>query len=225
MPESKQRPATRLRARKSRASERGATLLVVLLVLTLLVGMGAFAARSSQLATVSSGHVRHQTQARYVGEYGLMLVTSLLGGDGGQSYLKLLGTPSDQCKNQGTGMVMPSCAKIYYSDMQTTMASQSRSLCEAAAPGVYAGSLGMANAECFFAIELTDKMQGFTPSGFDTAGGKPLKFFYVTATATAQVRLIDPTNTNPNVITALTAESSSTQVLRSRVLAGPYPAN
>lgn len=213
---------TAKRRRRGRASERGATLLIVLMVLTLLVGIGAFTARSSQLATVSSGHVRHQTQARYVGEYGLMLATSLLSGSGGQSYLKLLGTPSDQCTSQAAaGMVMPTCAKIYSKDLQTSVAAQGFNLCEAATT-TYPGSLGMANTECFFSVELTDKVQGFTPSGFDTAGGKPLKFFYVTATATAQVRIVSTTS---GVLDATSAQSASTQVLRGRVLAGPYPAN
>jgi hypothetical protein len=220
--------APALRARKRRASERGATLLIVLMVLTLLVGIGAFTATSSQLATVSSGQMRHQTQARYVGEYGLMVATSLLAGSGGQSYLKMLGDPKDQCGKAQTGMVMPSCVKIFYADVQNALAAQGYNLCEPVPsatppnPPAYPGSLGMANAECYFAVELTDKTQGFTPSGFDTAGGKPLKFFYVTATAMGQVRITNPSATT---LDTTSAESSSTQMVRSRVLAGPYPAN
>lgn len=206
-----------------RRRERGATLILVLLVLTLLVTIGVFTARSTQLATVSSGYVRHQTQARYVGEYGLMLATTLLGGDGGQSYLNAIGTPlpQNQCAGQ-SGMTLPTCYKLYYKDVQTMVGGQGFKLCEAATT-TYPGSLGMANAECDFAVELTDKVQGTTPSGFDTAGStaKPLKFFYVTATVTAQVRLLSAT---AGALDATSAESSSTQTLRSRILAGPYPA-
>jgi hypothetical protein len=218
---------TRLRARKRRPAERGATLLIVLMVLTLLVGIGAFTARSSQLAIASSGNVRQQTQARYVGEYGLMMVTALLGGSGGQSYLKQISQATDKCTGQ-EGMTMPSCAKITHTDIEKMFESAGGTpfhICEAAVPGAHAGSLGMADAECRFNIELTDKTQGSTPSGFDTAGGKPLVFFYVTATATAQVVPKDPANSNANTLTAMQLELASTQVLRSRVLAGPYPAN
>lgn len=212
-----------LAARRRRASERGATLLIVLMVLTLLVGIGAFAARSSQFATVSSGHMRHQTQARYVAEYGLMVATSLLGGSGGQSYIKMLANPQDQCGKAQDGMAAPTCVKIFYTDEQTKLAAQGYNLCEpvpAATPPAlpaYPGSLGMANAECYFGIELTDRVQGATPPGFDPNG--PLKFYYVTATATGQVRI---TNPNASALDVSSAESSSTQVVRSRVLAGPY---
>ncbi|MFT3767337.1 MAG: PilX N-terminal domain-containing pilus assembly protein [Minicystis sp.] len=211
---------------RSRASQRGATLFVVLLVMTLLMGIGAFAARSAHLATASSGYVRHQTQARYVGEYGLMMATALLSGSGGQSYLKMLGSPAEACTGQTTaGMVAPSCYKMSYRELDDMVKLQGFRLCEPL-PGsnAYPGSLGMANAECEFGIELTDKTLGMTPSGFDTSGGtsKPLKFFYVTATATAQVRLV---NNTVGSLDTTAAESSSTQTLRGRILAGPYPAN
>lgn len=214
----------RLASRRMRARERGATLFVVILVMTLLLGIGAFAARSAQLATASSGYARQQTQARYVGEYALMLATTLLSGGGGQSYLRAVGNPpaTDLCDGQtATAMNMRTCYKMFYSDLQTMVGGQGFSLCQ---PGsaAFPGSLGMANAECNFKLELTDKMQGMTPSGFDTGQGKPLKFFYVTATVIGQVRL---TPVAPGALDAASAQSTSMQTLRSRILAGPYPAN
>lgn len=210
----------RLRARKGRAAERGATLFVVVLVMTLLMGIGAFAARSAHLATASSGYARHQAQARYLSEYGLLMATTLVGGSGGQSYLRLMGNPGDTCTGQA-GMQQPSCYKMFYRDLQAMVGGASFSLCETSST-TYPGSLGMANAECDFALELTDKTQGMTPNGFDTSNGaaKPLKFFYITATTTAQVRLISSTTA---ALDARSAESSGTQTLRSRILAGPYP--
>jgi hypothetical protein len=214
---------SRLRSRRFRASERGATLFVVVLVFTLLLGIGAFAARSAHLATASSGYARHQTQTRYVGEYAMMMTTTLLAGSGGQSYLKILGTPSDQCTGQSAAaMKMPSCYKMSYTDLQGLTGGIN--LCEPYNVA-YPGSLGPAKAECFFYTELTDKMQGMTPSSFNMAGsaaGNALKFFYVTATTVAQVRLL---NTGGTTLDAASAESSSTQTLRARILAGPYPAN
>lgn len=210
-----------MRARRRRAGERGATLFVVVLVMTLLMGIGAFAARSAHLATASSGYARHQTQARYVGEYGIMMAATLLSGSGGQSYMKLLSTPQDFCTGQtAAAMVQRTCYKLGYKDVQAMIGPQGFSLCDAAT-ATAPGSLGMADAECDFVVELTDKVQGMTPSGFDT-GPKPLKFFYVTATAFGQVRLVNGT---PNgAIDDKAAQSSSTQVLRSRILAGPFPA-
>ncbi|APR81863.1 Hypothetical protein A7982_07212 [Minicystis rosea] len=214
-----------LHRRLHRTSERGATLFVVLLVMSLLMGIGAFAARSAHLATASSGYVRHQTQARYIGEYSLMLATSLLTGNGGQSYLDTMGKAADMCTAQaGANMVTRSCYKMSYNELQGTVHAQGYNLCDVAASNTVPGSLGLAQAECSFLVELTDKTMGATPSGFDTAGGAgtPLKFFYVTATTTAQVRLISAV---ANALDATAAQSSSTQTLRSRILAGPYPAS
>jgi len=223
-PRRRLRPRLSRAARVARAGQRGATLFIVVLVMTLLMGIGAFAARSAHLATTSSGYVRQQAQARYVGEYGLMLATSLLSGSGGQSYLKLLGAPAESCTGQTAALMLaPSCYKMSYQELQGMLGSFK--ICDATpSSNAFPGSLGMANAECEFGIELTDKTLGMTPSGFDTSGGagKPLKFFFVTATASAQVRLV---NNTAGSLDAASAESSGTQTLRGRILAGPYPAN
>jgi hypothetical protein len=211
--------------RRARAGQRGATLIVVVLVITLLMGIGAFAARSAHIATTSSGYERQMTQTRYVAEYGLMMATALLGSPSAQSYLKLLSNPTDRCYGQvAAGMTMPTCYKLFYGDVQTMVAPFN--LCEAAS-ATYPGSLGMANtqfnARCDFSVELTDKVSGMTPPGFDTGPGKPLKFFYVTASVTAQVRIVNGNATG--ALDGIEAESSGTQTLRSRILAGPFPAN
>jgi hypothetical protein len=212
-----------LRARRRRAA-RGATLVVVVLVVTLLMGIGAFAARSAHLATTSSGYERHQTQTRYVAEYGLMMTTSLLASPSGQSYMKAMGgpgsPPADRCFGQvAAAMPTPTCYKTTYADIE--LLTTGFKLCEAAA-AAYPGSLGMAgaqyNAQCDFGVELTDKVAGYTPSGNPPSGG--LKFWYVTASVTAQVRLVSA----PGALDPISAESSSTQTLRSRILAGPFPA-
>lgn len=217
---------TRSRTRLRRVRQRGATLFVVVLVMTLIMGIGSFAARSAHLATAHSGYMRHQTQARYLGEYGLQLATSMMSGSGGQGYLKQLGNSpdaaADTCTGQGA-MKMRSCLKLTATDIAPMVTGIS--LCEPkSTTGVYPGSLGLGDVECFFGLELTDKMQGMTPAGFDTAGGKPLKFFYATATLTAQVRLVNSSGT-ATTLDVNSAETSGTQTLRARILAGPYPAN
>jgi hypothetical protein len=227
IPVARRSPRARRRAR-AHAGRRGATLIVVVLVITLLMGIGAFAARSAHLATTASGYERHMTQTRYVAEYGLMMATGLLGGPSAQSYLKLLSTPTDRCYGQvvaGTQvMTMPTCYKLFYSDVQAIVSPFN--LCELAT-ATYPGSLGMANAQynarCDFSVELTDKVAGMTPPGFDTGPGKPLKFWYVTASVTAQVRILGANATG--ALDTIEAESSGTQTLRSRILAGPFPAN
>jgi hypothetical protein len=191
-----------------------------MLVISLLLGIGAFAARSAHLATAASGMLRQQTQARYIGEYGILLVTSLLSGQGGASYIKAMGgpntPPADTCKGQ-TGLIGRTCYKSSYAELQALVTPAVMNLCEPGPPAVsYPGSLGMARAQCNFSLELTDKVQGQTPPGFDP---KTLKFYYVTATVTSVVQLqVIPGEVNDSGA----AQSSGVQTLRSRILAGPF---
>jgi hypothetical protein len=85
--------------------------------------------------------------------------------------------------------------------------------------GAVPGSLGMATAECDFSVELTDVSDGFVPPGYQQSGDKSMKFYYLTGTSIGQVRILNPpANVN---LDARSAQSSSTQTLRSRILAGP----
>jgi hypothetical protein len=214
--------------RRRAAGARGAALFVVVLVMTLLMGIGAFAARSAHLATVSSGNVHQQMQSRYVAEYGIMLATSLLSNGGAQSYLKYLSAPpaNEWCfgqQGQNPPMQNRTCYKIFLGDISSIVGGNGNAYTvydPVAGLNGPPGSLGMAQAQCDFSVELSDKVMGATPAGFDTSGGagKALKFWYVTARATAQVSLV---NANPDA----TAESSGTQTLQGRILAGPFPTN
>jgi hypothetical protein len=205
-----------LRARVARrARERGATLFVVLLVVMLLMGIGSFAARSAQFATAAGGADRQMTQARYVAEYGMMFATAKLSNPAAQSFLYAVGHPSNTtlCYGQLTTMPSRTCYQMLASDITSEFAG-ANFICTAAS-GSTPGSLGMAAAECDFSVELTDLSDGFVMPG-NTHGS--LKFWYVTGTSTGQVRLV---NTGVGALDPTSAESSSTQTLRSRILVGP----
>lgn len=224
------RPSSRPRTRwASRTGERGASLLVVLLVITLLMGIGLFTAESTRLAVATSGNERRMTQARYVAEYALLVMQSKLSNGLGEAYLKAMsgtytsnGTTLDQCTGQAqANMTAPTCAKLYYNDVKAELAAVNPpfQVCDATSNGT-PGSLGLANAVCDFAIELTDKTQGTIPAGTNVStagamGSQTLKYWFVTASATGWVRLNDPNAANA-------AESSTNQLLRARILAGPY---
>src|SRR5262249_10831833 len=75
------------RRSRRRARSRGAALFIVVLVVTLLLGIGAFAARSALLANTSSGFDRQMTQSRYVSEYALMIAVAKLSNGNAQVYL------------------------------------------------------------------------------------------------------------------------------------------
>jgi hypothetical protein len=206
----------------ARSGERGATLFVVLLVIILLMGIGLLSARSAQFSTAASGSERQMTQSRYVAEYGIMFATAKLSNGGAQAYMQAMrGTgnpplppPADVCFSQSAGppSVPPdrTCYKMSATDISTELGQP---VC------LQMNSQG--NASCDFALELTDLSEGFTLPGFSLAHGKQLKFWYITVTSTGQVLL---TSGGTNTAAAVT-ESSGVQTVRSRIVAGPFPAN
>jgi hypothetical protein len=209
----------------ARSRERGATLFVVLLVIMLLMGIGILSARSAQLATQASGSERQMTQTRYVAEYGVMFATAKLSNGGAQAYMNAMRgagnppvpPPADVCFAQSAGPpsvpIDRTCYKMSAGDISTELGFP---VCDQ--------MNAQGNATCDFVLELTDLGEGFTLPGFSLGHGKALKFWYVTATATGQVRrTVDPTATTKLDLTA--GESSSTQTLRSRILVGPFPSN
>ena len=214
---------------RRRSRQRGATLFVVVLVITLLMGIGGFAARSAHIATAASGSERQMTQARYVAEYGLLFAAAKLSNGAAQQYLQMLRTPintgptPELCFGQTITMLQRTCYRVLAADVTNDLAgaSSTYNVCEPVVGGA-PGSLGMANAECDFVVELSDLSEGFTLPGFDLGHGKSLKFWYVTGTATGQVRIV---NTGGNALDTTSAESSSTQTLRSHILVGPFPSN
>jgi hypothetical protein len=203
----------------------------VVLVITLLMGIGTFAVRSAALATAGSGSERQMNQARYVAEYGLTFATALLSNGGAQSYLARLRAPpvSELCYGQQITMLSRTCYRMLYGDMQNNMNTAGFNVCEdasLAAPGSL-GALHQVNgvntwAQCDFSVELADLSEGFTMPGFDLGHGKALKFWYVNAGSIGQTRLL---NTGAGQLDPMSGESSSTQQVRSRILVGPFPTN
>jgi hypothetical protein len=205
----------RLRHLRQRARERGATLFVVVLVMTLLLGIGAYAARSAQLATAASGSERQMVQARYVAEYGLMFATAKLSNPAAQSFLYQMGhpQPATLCYGQNAAMPSRSCYQMLAADITQELGT-SYNVCDPVNAG-NPGSLGMSNTECDFRVELSDLSEGVVVPGNAKSA---LKFWYVTGTSTGQVRIV---NTGGGVLDAKSAESTQTQTLRSRILVGP----
>jgi hypothetical protein len=206
-----------------RARERGAALFIVVLVVTLLLGIGTFAARSANLANAASGSERQMTQARYVAEYAMMFATASLSSSGAQSYMAQLRNPSpaDICAGQVAGTPQRSCYKMLYSTIQTQFSGVNLNICEPK-NGTTPGSLGMLNAECDFVVEMSDVSEGAILPGFGlSTNSKPLRFWYVTATASGQVRY--PNTSGNATLDPTSAEMSSTQTIRGRILAGPFP--
>jgi hypothetical protein len=197
---------------------------VVVLVITLLMGIGAFAARSAHIATQASGSERQMTQAHYVAEYGAMFAYAQFSNNGGkgQAIFKAMRNPSptELCYSQTAGQPLRTCYRLLKTDIQNDI-NASYNVCDIV-NGTTPGSLGMANAECDFVAEIADLSEGANASGYQAAAGigktNPMKFWYVTVTTTGQVRIVNSGAT----LSATSAESSGTQTLRGRYLIGPY---
>ncbi len=87
-----------LRRIKRRSRERGAALFVVVLLITMLLGIGVYAARSATLATSASGHGRQMIQTQYVAQYGLLAANMQI--ENGGFYTQALAAPNCVVSNQ-----------------------------------------------------------------------------------------------------------------------------
>jgi hypothetical protein len=218
-----------VRKSRRRGPERGAALFMVVLVITLLLGIGMFAARTAHLATTASGGARQAMQAHYVAEYALLFAESKLSNGGAQSYLKAMSNPVDVCFGQVAGTPGRSCYKVLYQDVQSELQNAGAwNICDPPGGAAIPGSLGPMDpptglySVCDFSVELTDKSDGFTPSGNtpSSSGPSPTKammFWYITATATASVGL------TPVLNAPASNYSLGSELIRSRILVGPFP--
>jgi len=148
--------------------EGGAALFIVVLVITLLLGIGMFSARTAHLAINASGGARQAMQTHYVAEYGLLFAAAKLSNGGAQSYLKAMSNPVDVCFGQSANPVNTSgraCYKIQYADIQAELQMNGGwNVCDPATSSSVPGSLGPSDptgvfyASCDFNVELTDKI-------------------------------------------------------------------
>jgi hypothetical protein len=207
-------------------------------VITLLLGIGMFSARTAHLAINASGGARQAMQTHYVAEYGLLFAAAKLSNGGAQSYLKAMSNPVDVCFGQSANPVNTSgraCYKIQYADIQAELQMNGGwNVCDPATSSSVTGSLGPSDptgvfyASCDFNVELTDKSDGFTPSGNTPANSGPsptkaLMFWYITATSTGTVGLPPVAGTGTSPAPTPANYSVGSEVLRSRLLVGPFP--
>lgn len=110
-----------------RRRERGAAVFIVVLLVTMLLGIGMFAARSASLATATSGHERQMTQAQYLAEYGVFLARAELDDtakvQAWRDYARDTTKP-DHCPSQAQ-MLSPRCAVYSFRTATTKLVGQS----------------------------------------------------------------------------------------------------
>jgi hypothetical protein len=129
--------------RDRRAGERGAAVFVVVLVITLLMGIGLFASRSSALATSAAGYERQMTQTHYLTEYAMLNATAELSTTGASASLQMATTlataVANNCPAEVTVM-FPTCYIFGYTELQQDIQNGNLLLLPTVAP--VPGSLG-----------------------------------------------------------------------------------
>lgn len=208
----------RLRAHRR---SRGASVLIVFLVLTMLTGIGMYAARSATVSTAVAGSAKQLAQTRNVSEYAIMNATAALARDPARyvNEMPKYTPPANDVKCFcSTSMPNATCFPLSFKQLEA----------EAGAPLILApdipakipGGLGPATIEADFNIDITDLAPAAPPiAGEALNASSPVKIGYLslTLTATGQLR---PVSTPANLAQNL-ATSASVETWRAHVVVGP----
>jgi hypothetical protein len=203
----------RLAARR----QRGAAVMLVVLILAMLMGIGLVAARTAQLSIGASGYDRQMTQTHYVTQYGIVAATSELSSARLAGYIRTMAlSPDTQCSQGLLQLYVPdyTCYRFGYQDLQTQAA-------QTFMPAVPGTALGNANIEADWLVEMSDLAPAAPVAGMDltSSGASNLRFMAVTLTSTGQVR---PTTLGTNSQTTI-GLSASVETQRAHLLVGPLP--
>ena len=215
------RASTTLRIARLRRRERGASVLIVFLVLTMLTGIGMYAARSATLSTAVSGSTKQLAQTRYVSEYAIMNATAALARDPARyvnempKYTPPLNDP--KCFCSGT-IPNATCFPLSFQQLETEAGVPL--ILPPDVPGKIPGGLGAASIKADFNIDITDLAPASPPiAGEALNADSPVKIGYLslTLTATGQLR---PDGAPANLAKDL-ASSASVETWRAHVVVGP----
>jgi len=144
------------------AGERGATIFVVLLVLTLLSAVGIFAVRAATQVTIAAGNNRQATQALLFAEGAGALAVAELGGPKATLYVDLTYTSADALNEQcqvnanlyrnkaalGAEYFPPPCYRLFSNEVAAHVAEAAGAAAvlyepqEANSPGSFGPALG-----------------------------------------------------------------------------------
>jgi len=218
--------------RRSRRSERGAVIFIVIMVLTVLSAIGIFAARAAGLNQRMSGYARQATQTAYVAEYGTLAMIDELSGDRKAIYLAEMAKGTELCRADerisGVATMGLPCYRVYMSELQDRLQEDKSGI--TMFDDTAAGSFGSTELRGDFVVELTDRSRaGRAIAGMDQGGvGPRFRYDQVTLTTTGQVRP-NPGAAVPNTAVCSTtdeqmaAQVAGTRSMRAIVQVGPIP--
>lgn len=208
-----------------RRRERGAAVFVVLLVISLLTGLGLFAVRSATTAIAASGYNRQLNQTHYVADLGIIAAVAY-GGDNPEAVKQLMmrgpDTAGGDVKCVGFDQqVTPTCMLLGYDDINSRIQaanSQNQLIDELGRQPLP----GVQPLDADLRIELTDLHPSRPVAGHEVAGGSGagarLRFAQLTVTATGLVR---PEQAVAGTWDLMSATAAGIESSRAHVVIGP----
>lgn len=181
-----------LLAFRQRREKRGATIFVVLTVMTLLTAVGVYAARSASLVDRAAGFDRQFLQTHYIAAYGTLAIAAELGtGSASMRVMQMAKSPEICMVTRGLtypGTGKAPCMKLSMEELAGRVGSfyPDRKLLEQPTELV-PGSLGPykdAALDGNFAIELSEPGPVSRPVAGSDVGGTGTSFQYLRVTAT-----------------------------------------
>jgi hypothetical protein len=190
---------------------------VVVMAITMLTGVGLFAAHSATLVDQAAGYERMARQTQQLAEYGTLATTAELGSGTAESHVAELYQTGNFCV-ANADRVGAACYKRSYADLDArTLELSSESLTTNAA-GTQDSLIGNGQVQGTFMVELTDPSDNVRVPGSDYSTSSTVKYRYVkvTATSIAQLRPAGVTACKDDVATL-----SGQQMMRAHLVVGP----
>jgi hypothetical protein len=215
--------------RRSRTSQRGAAVFVVMMAILLLSGMGVWSMHSASLVDRASGYERMSLQAQYVSELGLTAASSYLSLPSMASVNfalgeKAYGTGGDACESTKSSPSATFCKSLWLKDIENVTKSTTN---QALTVDGAAGSFGpIANeVQGDFTVEMTSPRKAIVP-GSSLSTESPYRL--VTLTSYGTVRPHTGAAADGNLCAATSGVSSTAQnsaagriAVRSHAIIGP----
>jgi hypothetical protein len=215
-----------LKRHLSRKSQRGTTVLIVVMVTTLVAAIGVFAVRNASQIDQAVGYSRLSAQTAALAELGTTVAITEFGANKASALIAQMDHPQESttCDANRTAPA-PTCYRLFKGDLENSIQQlTNETLLVSTVDGSETGTFGPTSS--MFGdvyVEITEKGPTGRPvAGTDLGGtGMELKFARVTLTTTGQVRPLAPAGGDDNLCDAGIAAVAAKKVTRARVVVGP----
>lgn len=238
----------RVRARLKVRRDRGAALMIVVLVIVSLTSVAMFAARSTSTDVEIASRYKQANQTKQIAKLGIQVSLSELERDP-TTYVRamkdpnvFIGSTPTPCQFEmkqnvfATPIDTGGCFRFAYGGVQDAIQKASTPattpLLDAGNPAALRpSSLGLAETRPNFGVEMTDKAELDWPvPGFQGGQTSNMRFYAVTMTGVGQIVPRNPTGIDPwgdlviNGTTSPNWYKASVEQIRAQVVVGPLPA-